>query len=200
MKKVTLGPRALINPKPVLLIGVSVDGKPNFMTAALGMIVDREPPMVGVSIRPGHYSYKGIRQNGTFSVNIPSVKLLYETDYCGIVSGKKVDKASRCDFEIFYGTIKTAPLIGQCPVNLECTVQDEKKLGGHVFIIAKIEETHVSEHCFTDGEPDPNKLNALVFVSGVTGGYRAYHELGPMLSKSHGIGKQLGNKNKDSLS
>ena len=194
MRKHTLGPQGLINPKPVLLIGTIVDGVPNFMTAALGTLIDREPPMVGVSIRPGHHTYKGIRQNGAFSVNIPSTKMLYETDFCGIVTGKKEDKVNRCDFKLFYGKNKIAPMIQQCPVNLECTVKHEIVFKGHVFIIGKIEETYVSESCLTGGKFDETKIDLMVYISGITGGYRAYHELGPMLAKSHSIGKNLKKK------
>ena len=92
MEKVTFGPQTLINPKPALLIGANVDDVPNFMTAAWCGIVNSDPPMLSVAIRPHRHTYKGIRQNSTLSVNVPSAELVRETDYCGLYSGSKDDK------------------------------------------------------------------------------------------------------------
>ena len=123
MKKIALGPQTLIYPMPAFLIGASVDGKPNFMTAAWSGIAASTPPMITVALQHHRYTLKGIKENGAFSVNVPSAKLAKETDYCGLVSGTtKADKVKECNFKIFYGKTKNAPLIEQCPVNLECKV------------------------------------------------------------------------------
>ncbi len=120
MTKQLLGPTTLIYPMPVLLVGSNVNNKPNIMAAAWGGIANSEPPMISVAIRPRRYTMKGILENITFSVNIPSVDQIKEADYCGIVSGVKSDKVAACNFKIFYGKLGNAPLIEQCPVNLEC--------------------------------------------------------------------------------
>ena len=92
MSKTTFGPQTLLYPMPALLIGANVDGKPNFMTAAWAGIANSEPPMISVAIRHVRHTLKGVKQNMTFSVNIPSTDMVAETDYCGITPGTKADK------------------------------------------------------------------------------------------------------------
>jgi len=89
---------------------------------------EQRTAMVSVAIRPARYTLKGIH-TGEFSVNIPSTDIVKEVDYCGTVSGAKVDKVKVCKFKIFYGELKKAPLIEQCPVNLACKVEHILKLG-----------------------------------------------------------------------
>ncbi len=120
MGKVALGPQTLVYPMPAMLVGADVDGKPNFMAVAWGGIACSDPPMISVAIRHVRHTLKGVKQNQTFSVNIPSVEQVKETDYCGMVSGSKADKVRACRFKVFYGKLGNAPLIEQCPVNLEC--------------------------------------------------------------------------------
>ncbi len=122
MSKIPMGPTTWVYPMPALLIGANVDGKPNFMVVAWGGIANGEPPMISVAIRPSRYTHRGISQNLTFSVNIPSVELVRETDYCGSTSGAKINKVEACQFSVFYGKLGNAPLIEQCPINLECKV------------------------------------------------------------------------------
>ncbi|MFC1904764.1 flavin reductase family protein [Chloroflexota bacterium] len=129
MAKIQVGPKAWIYPKPTLLIGANIEDKPNFMTAGWGGVANSEPPMISVAIQPHRYTYKGITQNLTFSVNIPSIDLVKETDYCEIQSGSKENKVEVCKFSIFYGRLDTAPLIEQCPINLECKVLHILALG-----------------------------------------------------------------------
>ncbi len=120
MSKVTFGPRLLLYPTPAVVIGANVDGKANFMTAAWCGIVNGNPPMISVALQHHRHTLKGIRQSLTFSVNVPSVDLVKETDYCGVASGAKVDKVADCKLKVFYGKLETAPLVDQFPVNLEC--------------------------------------------------------------------------------
>ena len=105
MAKLKLGPQALLYPMPALLIGSVVAGKPNFMTAVWGGIACGDPAMVSVAIRPTRYTLKGINENKSFSINIPDAKLVKETDYCGIISGSKADKAAVCGFKVFFGQL-----------------------------------------------------------------------------------------------
>jgi flavin reductase (DIM6/NTAB) family NADH-FMN oxidoreductase RutF len=93
MKKVLLKPQPLICAPPTVLVGTMVEGKPNFMAVAWCGVANSEPPMVSAAIRPARYSLKGI-QTGEFSVNAPSVDIVKEVDYCGTVSGAKVDKVA----------------------------------------------------------------------------------------------------------
>ncbi len=189
MSKVTMGPKTWIYPKPVLLIGTNVNDKPNFMAAAHCGIVNSIPPMISVAIQHHRYTHRGIMQNLTFSVNVPSRDLVKEADYCGIASGSEVDKVEVCQFQVFYGKLNNAPLIEQCPVNLECSVVHILNLGSHSLVIGRIEETHVSESCLTDGQPDVDKIKPLVYNS--TPPARNYHVFGEFVAKAHDIGREF---------
>ena len=191
MSKVLMGPTTLVYPTPALLVGANVDGRPNFMPAAWGGVANSEPPMISVAIRPGRYTHKGISQNLTFSVNIPSVDLLKETDYCGIKSGAKVNKTEVCQFRVFYGKLGNAPLIEQCPVNLECRVVHTLSLGSHSLFIGRVEETHISETCLTDGKPDVDKIRPFLYVVEPTRQYRA---LGQVLAGAFRVGREVGDR------
>jgi len=191
MAKILMGPAALLYPMPVLVIGANVDDKPNFMTAVWGGIANGEPPMISVAIRPHRYTHKGITQNSTFSVNMPSVDLVREADYCGIVSGSKVNKAEACKFNVFYGKLGSAPLIEQCPINLECKVVQIVKLDSHSLVIGRIEETHISENCLTDGEPDMNKIKPITYTTDLGRFGRQYLAFGEFIGKAFSIGREV---------
>jgi len=188
MTKIQMGPKAWIYPKPALLIGTKVDDKPNFMAAAWCSIANGMPPMITVSIRKYRHTYKGIRQNMTFSANLPSADMVTETDYCGIISGSKVNKAEVCRFSVFYGKLQNVPLIEQCPINLECEVVHILALNSHNLVIGRIEETHITEACLTDGRPDVAKIKPLVFATGFP---LQYHALGEVIAKAFSIGREL---------
>lgn len=188
MKKIKLGPRPLVLPLPVMLIGANVNGAPNFMTAAWCGIANSEPPMISVAIRYRRYTYQGVKQNATLSVNVPSKDLLKEMDYCGIASGAKEDKAEACGFNVFYGKLKTAPLIAEAPVGLECKVLHELHLGTHALFIVQIEETYVSKDCLTDGEPDAQKIQPIAYCRAKT---KTYHAMGELLGRAHHAGRPI---------
>ena len=188
MNKILIGPQLLIYPMPVTLVGANVDDKPNFMAVAWCGIANDEPPMVTVAIRPERYTHHGINQNSTFSVNVPSTDMVKETDYCGIESGSKVNKVEVCNFKVFYGKLGNAPLIEECPINLECEVMHILNLGTHSLFIGRIEETHISESCLTNGKPDVNKFNAFVYTSDLDSHYQV---LGEVVARAFSIGKEL---------
>ena len=188
MPKILMGPKTLIYPMPTLLVGASVNDKPNFMAVAWSGIANGEPPMISVAIRHQRYTLRGIRQNMTFSVNVPSTNIVRETDYCGIASGDKVDKVEVCRFKVFYGQLNNAPLIEQCPINLECKVVHMLDLGSHSLVIGRVEQTHVSESCLTDGKPDVKKIKPFVFTPRPAA---QYYGLGKVIAKAFSIGKEL---------
>ena len=164
MAKVTVENKTLVYPMPAFVIGANVDGKPNFMTAAWSGIAGSTPPMITVALQHHRHTLKGMKQNMTFTVNVPSVDLVKETDYCGVVSGSKTDKVADCHFKVFYGKLTTAPMIEQFPVNLECKVMHILDLGSHELVVGRIEETYISEECLTDGKPDVNKIKPIVYA------------------------------------
>ena len=188
MGKILMGPQTLIYPMHVLLVGANVDDKPNFMAVAWGGIANGEPPMISVAIRHHRYTHRGIRQNLTFSVNVPSTDMVREVDYCGLKSGSKVNKVETCQFKVFYGKLDNAPLVEQCPINLECKVVHILDLGSHSLIVGRIEETHISESCLTDGKPDINKIKPLTYAAAPA---RQYQATGEVIAKAYSIGKEL---------
>jgi flavin reductase (DIM6/NTAB) family NADH-FMN oxidoreductase RutF len=188
MVKVTLGPRTLLYPTPAVMVGALIAGKPNFMTAAWCGVVNTKPPMIAVSLQHHRHTLVGIKENNTFSINIPNVDLVKETDYCGIVSGAKIDKVADCNFKIFNGKLKTAPMIEQCPVSLECKVMQILNLGSHEMVIGEVEETYVTDTCLTSGEPDVEKIQPLLWAMGAATEYRKF---GKHVGAGFSIGKQI---------
>jgi len=188
MEKVKTGPQTRIYPMPAFLVGANVKEKPNFMTAAWSGIACGEPPMISVAIRHPRYTLTGMQENMTFSINVPSIDQAKEVDYCGIVSGAKVDKVAVCKFTVFYGALKTAPMVQQCPVNLECKIEHMLDLGSHVLVVGKIEETYVSGNCFTSEHVDVKKVRPLIWT---TVPANVYQGLGEVVGKAFKIGLEL---------
>ncbi len=188
MVKIQIDPKAIVYPQPVVLVGATVNNKPNFMVVAAYGMANNDPPMVSISLRHSKYTLIGLKQNMSFSVNIPSISLIKETDYCGIVSGSKVDKAKILKFNVFYGKLANAPLIEQCPVNLECTVMHILNLGSNAFILGLVEATHIAEYCLTDGKPDVEKVKTFSYIGRPTSQYRA---IGEIIGKPSSIGREL---------
>ena len=184
MKKTKLGPTTLLFPMPVLLVGAIVEGKVNFMTAAWCGIANQKPEAISVAIRKSRLTLRGIRENGAFSINIPSAEQVKKVDFCGIYSGRKTDKSSL--FEVFYGDLERVPLIGECPLNLECTVLNTLDIGTHDLVIGEIVQTHVTDSVIKEGAPVPEKINPLIYCTGLSGGYYA---LGGHVAKAFHVGK-----------
>ena len=184
--KIELGVKNCLYPLPTTLVGSIVDGKPNYVAVAHLGINDFDS--VSIGLHKNHHTNKGIRANKTFSINIPSVNLIKETDYCGIVSGKNHDKAAL--FTTFYGKLKTAPLIKQCPINMECELIQTVELPTHEIFIGKIVNTHADQAALTNGIVDFEKVQPILFVMND----QTYYGLGKKLAKAWNIGNQLSDK------
>ncbi|MFX1298215.1 MAG: flavin reductase family protein, partial [Promethearchaeota archaeon] len=117
MEKVKAGSWSPLPIAPVVLVGANVNGKPNYMTIGYVGGVNTNPAIIMIS-SAHHHTTKGILENGTFSINIPSSDQVIETDYCGVVSGRTIDKSEI--FTTFYGELETAPMIKECPITCEC--------------------------------------------------------------------------------
>ena len=183
MEKVKLGPQTLLFPMPAVLVGANVNEKPNFMTVAWCGIAAFKPPAVSLALRKDRYTLIGVNEKKAFSVNVASAGLAQKVDHCGIYSGKNRDKSNV--FDVFYGTLETAPLIKECPVNLECKVIHSLDLGSHTLVVGEIVETFVTEDCLTDGKPDPEKIDPIVYTPGAL----TYQRLGEVIGKAFSIGK-----------
>ncbi len=181
MDKVTMGPKTLMYPMPTVLVGASVGGKPNYMAAAWCSIACMAPPMVAVAINKARHTLKGINENKTFSINVPSTRQVVEADYCGITTGARVDK-SRV-FESFYGKLKTAPMIKECPVNLECKLFNTMDCGSHLLVVGEIVETYVAREAVAGDSPDIKKVDPLIYSDG------KYYRVGECLADAFSAGK-----------
>ena len=181
MNKISLGPKPYTTTMPAVLVGANVEGKPNYMTVAWTGVACMEPPMIAIAINKMRYTEKGIIENKTFSVNIPAAKNSLELDYCGTVSGSKVDKSTV--FESFYGKLKTAPLISEFPINIECELRHTLELGSHNLHVGEVIDVHVANECMTEGVPDINKIDPIVYTG------QNYCHIGEIVGKSFSIGK-----------
>ncbi len=162
MRKLEIDSNACFFPMPIVLVGTVMEGKANFMTAAWVSRVNFKPPMIAISINKSHYTAKGIQENRSFSINIPGRSMVEVTDYCGLVSGKKIDKSEI--FELFYGTIPTAPMIGNCPLNMECKLVQTVELPSNYLFIGEIAGAYCEERFMTDGKPDIKKVDPFVLT------------------------------------
>ncbi len=169
---------------PTVLVGANVHGKPNYMAVAWVGILDFN--YISIAIERRRHTYVGIKENHTFSINIPSFKMIQETDYCGIVSGRHADKGAL--FDNFYGKLGTAPMIRECPVNMECrVVQTVQSMPSHNVVIGEIVETVCDEEYLTDGKVDLARLEPILFV-GIDG---SYWKLGERFGKIATAGDEL---------
>jgi flavin reductase (DIM6/NTAB) family NADH-FMN oxidoreductase RutF len=170
-------------PLPVTLVGANVNGKPNFLTIAFVGVVDYMN--ISIAVGKNQYTNPGIRENGTFSVNMPSPKLVKETDYCGLVSGKDVDKG--CLFETFYGKLETAPMIVECPVNMECKLIQTIDMPKHDVFIGEIFEAYGDDEILKDGKVDAEKFEPILYLIFDTN----YWKLGKSFALAWNVGKEL---------
>jgi len=184
MEKSKLGPQTLLYPMPAVLVGSLVKGKPNFMTAAWCAIAAHKPPTISVAIHKSRYTLKGINEDKSFSINIPNRKLVEEVDFCGLYTGAKHDKSEI--FNVFYGTLKTAPLIEECPINLECKLTNSLDVGSHIIVVGEIIETFVNNDCLSKGKPDPRKIDPIMYITSV----RKYCVLGDYIADAFSIGRK----------
>ncbi len=185
MSKVNLGANAFIYPMPVTLVGAVVAGRANFLAVGWITRVNIKPPLVAMALNKAHYTPKGIRENQTFSINFPGADLMEKADYCGLVSGHKVDKSGL--FQVFYGELETAPLIEECPLVLECRLYRVVELPSHDLFIGEIVAAHADEDCLTDGKPDIVKINPLL----LTMPDHSYWTVGNRAGQAWGAGKKL---------
>jgi len=175
---------AFVYPMPMTIIGAVVNGKPNFMAAAWVSRVNFKPAMMMIALG-SHHTNLGIDANGAFSINVPDVSLLEKTDYCGIVSGKKVDKSKL--FDVFYGSLAGAPLIRECPLSMACRLNQTVKLPFDTLYIGDVVEVYTEERYLTGGKPDVKKINPFT----LTMPDNHYWRVGEIAGNAWSAGKKL---------
>jgi flavin reductase (DIM6/NTAB) family NADH-FMN oxidoreductase RutF len=148
-------------PYITVLAGALVNGKPNYATiGAYGVVCQK--PILYISLKNSHYTTKGVLENGFFSVNIPSSESIEKTDYCGSVSGNKIDKSNV--FESFFDDAGNAPMIRECPMNYLCKVIQTIPISDFTMFIGEIVATYANEECLENGKPDALKVKPTILM------------------------------------
>jgi flavin reductase (DIM6/NTAB) family NADH-FMN oxidoreductase RutF len=185
MEKIDIEKNGFVYPMPIALLGTKIEDKVNFMALGWVMRACMNPPLLTVSVNKNHLTSKAIRKNKTFSVNFPNVDMIEKTDYCGLVSGKMTDKSDL--FEIYYGNLKTAPMIKKCPLSLEYKLIDIYEMPTSNLFIGEIKSTYTEKQYLTDTKPDIKKINPAV----LTMPDNNYWTVGKKIAKAWNIGKNL---------
>ena len=187
--KRSLGPKTILFPAPVLLVGTfDAEGKPNVMTAAWGGICCSKPPCLAVSLRAATQTHGHIMARRAFTVSVPSQDQLQEADFFGIVSGRSVDKFGTSGLTPVTSTVVDAPFVSECPLVLECRVLHVVEIGLHTQFIGEIVDCKAEEAVLgKDGAPVAGLVRPLVYAP--TEG--AYYGLGECLGQGFSVGKGL---------
>ncbi len=171
------------------ILGTHFTGKVNFMALDWLTRCNIAPPMLGICVNKNHASHEAVITTGEFSINIPTIDMIEKTDYAGLVSGKHADKSDL--FEVFYGELKSAPMISECPVTIECKLSQTVALPTHSFFIAEIINIYTEDAVLSDGKPDITKIKPFL----LTMPDNNYWAIGDNLGKAWSIGKEF-QKNK----
>ena len=170
-------------PMPVVIVGSNNGGRANFMTAAYCGMMNIKPPIVALGLAISHFTIAGIKENSTFSVNIPSSSLMKATDYCGIVSGNDVDKSDV--FKVFYGHLGTAPMVGECPLTMECKLVSITEFQPDALVVGEIMAAYCEEDCLGEKLPDIDKIDPMLYSMGDN----TYRSVGKKLGTAWHAGK-----------
>ncbi len=166
--KIKKSPWAALFPCPVVLVTcVDSEGSPNIITLAWVGVVCSNPPMLGFGVQPRRYSYRLIERSGEFVVNIPTTDIVKETDFCGMVSGKDVNKFSQTGLTPEPAEIVKPPLIKECPVNIEGVVKTKIPLGVHHLFLGEVVQVHVEQEILNEkGRIDFTSFSPFVYNQG----------------------------------
>lgn len=151
MEKEIWKPGNMLYPLPVVMVSVADrKGKNNIITIAWAGTVCSDPPMVSISVRPERYSHAILRETGEFVINLTTRELAFATDYCGVTSGRDVDKFAKLGLSPLPASKVQAPMIGESPVNLECRVNQVIPLGSHDMFLAEVVAVHADKRYMDD--------------------------------------------------
>ena len=177
MEKVAWQGGALIAPIPAVMVSVGDMEKSNIITVAWCGITNTVPPKTYISVRPSRHSFDIINETGEFVINLVPAALAKAADYCGIYTGKKVDKFEKCGFTKERATKVSAPLSGECPISIECKVTDEIPLGSHHMFLADIVAVNVEKRLLDGDKLCINRAHLCAFAHG------EYYKLGERIGK-----------------
>ena len=189
--KSTFGPQRLLFPLPTVLIVCGDMEKANIVTIAWISMLTGSPPTLGISVGTRGFSSKLIKTNKNFTVNIASIDIIEESDFCGITSGKNIEKFEKSGLTKLPSTIIESPIIKECPVNFECKLTDSGVFGTTNHFVGEIVETHVDTDKLNDvqkaGSINIEAVNPLIYVSGL----REYRKIGKKVGDAYKMGKKL---------
>ncbi len=185
MGKIKINKKIPMYPMTVTLVGANVEDKANFLTVVWCSIVNFRPPLIAVVLNKNHYTNKGIKETKTFSINLPSTDMVSLVDYCSIVSGREADKSTI--FTTFYGTLKTAPMISECPISLECKLIETIGFATHEIFIGEIIDTYTEEGYLTNELPDVKKIKPILYSMYDNN----YWKLGESIGQAFHLGKKI---------
>lgn len=179
MAKISFKPGNMLYPLPAVLVSVADNaGRTNILTVAWAGTVCTNPPMVGISVRPSRYSHHMIVETGGFVINLTTEELAHATDYCGVRSGREVDKWKEAKLTPVKSEVVKAPCIAESPVNIECRVVRTEQLGSHDMFLAEVVAVHVDDR-YMDGTGSFHleKARPIVYSHG------EYYALGKRIGK-----------------
>lgn len=177
MSKILRGPGTYLFPLPVVLVSCGTRERANLIPLSWVGTLCSSPPSIGISVRPERHSHALIRELGEFVVNLPTAEQARQVDYCGRVSGRETDKWTACGFTKAPAAQVRAPLVAECPVNIECRVRQVVPVGSHDLFIGEVVAAHIDEAILDeDGRVDYARL-APFFYTG-----RDYWRLGEILA------------------
>lgn len=145
MAKVEFKPGTMLNPVPAVMVSCGDEKEKNIITIAWTGIVNTNPPMTYVSVRKERHSHDIIKRTGEFVINLTTEDLAFATDYCGVRSGRDVDKFKEQKLTAIESKVVSCPSIGESPVNIECKVTEIKELGSHDMFLAEIVSVSVDD-------------------------------------------------------
>lgn len=176
MVKTVWKPGTMLYPLPPVMVTCGTVEKPNVLTIAWTGIINSEPAMTYISVRPSRFSYNIIKETKEFVINLSTEKMLKAVDFCGVKSGKDTDKLKETGLTVLPAENIKAPIIEQSPLSLECRVTEIKPLGSHDMFLAEIIAVHVDEKLLdANGRFELEKSGLIAFCHG------AYYALGKKL-------------------
>ena len=178
MSKVEWKPGTFVYPIPAVMVTSGTMEKSNIITVAWTGILNTNPAIVYISVRPERYSYELIKENGEFIINLTTEELAYATDWCGVKSGRNVDKFKEMKLTKEKAKHVKCPEIKESPVSIECRVKEIKEYGSHHTFIAEVLSIDADEKYIDEkGAFDISKCNLIAYANG------GYYQLGKKVGK-----------------
>ena len=176
IEKREVKPSAFLNPVPLVMCSMGDMEHSNIITLAWAGTVNSDPPMLSVSVRKSRYSHQLLKEGGAVCVNLVSAGIVREADFCGVKSGRDVDKFSAAGLTKVASPVHGIPMIGESPVNIECTVKQIIELGSHDMFLLNIDAVHVAAVLFDENDAvDLSRARLVAYSHG------EYYELGKIL-------------------